>query len=104
MQTSTNWAKKGLYIGTGAGIVLFALVGLLPGSFIGGLIGMAIAKGIWGAEMLGDVSGRLIVAVGSVAGVVGTALVFVLGGGMLGYAGGFIAEAMTSNRKQTATT
>lgn len=25
-------AKKGLYIGTGAGPILFALVGLLPGS------------------------------------------------------------------------
>lgn len=103
MKTS-DWAKKGLYVGTGAGIVLFALVGLLPGSFIGGLIGMTIAKWIFGAELLGAVLPRLVVAVGMVAGVVGAAIVFVLGGGMLGYAGGFIAEAITSNRKQAAAT
>ena len=40
---NTTYAKKGTYIGTGIGIVLFVLVGILGGSLAGGAIGLKIA-------------------------------------------------------------
>ena len=54
-------AKKGLYIGAGAGLVLFAIIGLLPGSFIGGVIGLNIAGSIFGTPVSSAVLPRIIV-------------------------------------------
>ena len=48
MKTEKDIAKKGLYVGAGAGLVLFAIIGLLPGSFIGGVVGLNIAGSIFG--------------------------------------------------------
>jgi hypothetical protein len=36
-------ARKTAYIGAGAGLVLFALFGLMPGSLLGGAMGLNIA-------------------------------------------------------------
>ena len=33
-------AKKMAYMGAGCGLVLFAVFGLLPGSFLGGVMGL----------------------------------------------------------------
>ena len=87
-------AKKGLYIGTGMGLVLFVLVGVLPGSFIGGYIGLKIAGSLFGAITAGAIIPRLIVACSMIAGVLMTAVVFVVGLGVLGWTAGFVAAAV----------
>ena len=95
-------AKKGLYVGTGAGIVLFALVGLLPGSLIGGVIGLQISESIFGGPLGSAVLPRIILAVSMVMGVVASALICVLGTGMLGWSMGFVIDSIKSSEETEA--
>ena len=37
-----GYAKKLAYMGAGCGVVLFGVFGLLPGSFLGGVMGLII--------------------------------------------------------------
>ncbi|MDA8172025.1 MAG: hypothetical protein M0033_02090 [Nitrospiraceae bacterium] len=90
--------KKGLYIGTGIGIVLFALVGLLPGSMIGGVAGLKIAGMMLGAPLQGTLFARLIVAAGMIMGVLVAAVVFIFGMGTLGWIGGSVVETLRMKR------
>ncbi len=95
---TNDMAKKGLYIGTGMGLVLFVLVGVLPGSFVGGYVGLKIAEGVFGPIVAGSIMPRLIVAFSMIAGVLMTAVVFVVGLGVLGWAAGFIADAVKTSK------
>jgi hypothetical protein len=40
--------KNAAYVGAGAGVALFTIIGLLPGSLIGGSVGVKIAGIIFG--------------------------------------------------------
>ncbi len=91
---STEISKKGLYVGTGMGLILFVLVGLLSGSLVGGLIGLKIAGFIFGAPVDGALLSRLIVAVSMIAGVFASAVIFIAGMGFLGWTTGFVLDAM----------
>jgi|SRR5208337_1932990 len=95
---TNDMAKKGLYIGTGMGLVLLVLVGVLPGSFVGGYVGLKIAEGMFGPIVAGAIMPRLIVAFSMIAGVLMTAVVFVVGLGVLGWAAGFIADAVKASK------
>jgi hypothetical protein len=89
-------AKKGLYVGTGMGIVLFAMVGLLPGSMIGGLVGLKLSEMLLGAVTQTMLLSRIIVAVGMVAGLMASAVTFVFGAGVLGWMAGGVIDAIKS--------
>ncbi|MFN3740127.1 MAG: hypothetical protein ACK4TF_05570 [Thermodesulfovibrionales bacterium] len=78
-------AKKGTYIGIGVGLVLFAVIGLLPGSFLGGVIGLNIAGAIFGTPVSSQILPRLIVGISMLLGVVITGVVFVTASGILGW-------------------
>lgn len=93
-----DMAKTGLYVGTGAGIILFALLGVLPGSFIGGVIGMKMAEMMFGMPMAGELLPRLMVAVSMIMGVMAAAVVFIMGTGVLGWTVGFVADAIKQSR------
>ena len=99
-------AKKGLYIGIGAGLVLFALVGLLPGSFIGGVVGLNIAGRIFGLPLTASVMPRIIVSLSMVLGVMLAGVVFVVGFSLLGWVTGhavdMIRHGKTIESKVTA--
>lgn len=86
-------SKKGLYVGTGVGLILFVLVGLLSGSLVGGMIGLKIAGLIFGGPVDAGLFPRLIVAGSMMVGVVASAVMFVAGMGFLGWAGGFVLDA-----------
>ena len=47
----TTIARKTAYVGAGAGLVLFALFGLLPGSILGGAMGLNIAGWLFGLPL-----------------------------------------------------
>lgn len=94
--SSESMTKTGLYVGTGAGIILFALAGLLPGSFIGGIIGLQISNMLFGAPMAASIIPRLIVAASMIMGVMVSAVVFVLGTGVLGWSVGYVADLARS--------
>ncbi len=70
-------ARKGAYIGAGAGLVLFAIFGLLPGSLIGGAMGIKFAGMLFGLPLESGLVARTIVLLSMLAGVVmsGTAIV-----------------------------
>ncbi len=99
MKTTATWAKKGLYVGTGAGIILFALVGLLPGSFIGGFLGLK-AVGILFGGLEATVISRVIVALSMLTGVLVSAVAFVFGSGVLGWAAGYVADTMSHKTEE----
>lgn len=92
-------AKKGLYIGAGAGLVLFALIGLLPGSFLGGVIGLNIATGIFGAPLTSALMPRLIVAASMVLGIFISGVVFVVGTSLLGWVMGHAVDAVREKKE-----
>ena len=94
-------AKKGLYVGVGAGLVLFALVGLLSGSFIGGVIGLNIAGMIFGFPLNASVLPRLIVGISMVLGVILSGVAFVTGGAIIGWLTGKIADTVKESRTAT---
>ena len=52
-----------MYIGTGVGLVLFALYGFLPGSFLGGVVGLKIAGALFGLPLEAGLIAKSIVLV-----------------------------------------
>lgn len=80
-----EWAKKGLYIGAGAGLVMFAILGLLPGSFIGGVIGLNMVGSIFGTSVEASVLSRVIVGLSMVLGILVAGVVFVAGTSIIGW-------------------
>jgi hypothetical protein len=87
-------AKKGLYIGAGAGLVLFAIVGLLSGSFIGGIIGLNIAGSLFGTPLGTEILPRMIVGASMILGILVAGVVFVAGASILGWLAGYVVDAV----------
>ncbi|BCB95728.1 hypothetical protein JZK55_06500 [Dissulfurispira thermophila] len=87
-------AKKGLYIGAGAGLVLFAIIGLLPGSFIGGVIGLNIAGSIFGHPVGASLLPRMIVGASMVLGILIAGVVFVAGTSIIGWLIGSLVDTV----------
>lgn len=94
-------SKKGLYVGTGIGLILFVLVGVLSGSLVGGLIGLKLAGFIFGAPLEGALLSRVFVAVSMIGGVFVSAVIFIGGMGFLGWAAGFVFDATVKTRMET---
>ncbi|HCC53783.1 MAG TPA: hypothetical protein DEQ20_02495 [Desulfobulbaceae bacterium] len=86
-------AKKGLYVGVGVGLVLFVLAGLLPGSLLGGVVGLKIVGALYGGPMTTAILPKIILAVSMLIGVMLSAVVYVLGPGMIGWSVGYMFEA-----------
>lgn len=97
-----DMAKKGLYVGTGAGLILFALVGLLPGSLIGGVIGLKVVGSIFGEALGAAILPRMILAVSMITGIFMAAMVCVLGSGMIGWSMGFVIDTLAAKERVPA--
>jgi hypothetical protein len=91
MKKSETISKKGVYVGAAVGLVLFAVLGLLPSSFIGGVLGLKMAGVFFGNPLDAGVGPRTVVGMIMVAGILVTGLVFVgsasLAGWLLGQLG-----------------
>ncbi|MFO0752521.1 MAG: hypothetical protein U0411_04265 [Thermodesulfovibrionales bacterium] len=94
--------RKGVYIGAGIGLVFFALAGLLPGSFIGGVVGITLAGKVWGAPLPPAVLPRVIVGISMVLGVLTSGVVFVTGGSLLGWCAGVVLDTVRERRTAAA--
>src|SRR3990172_662462 len=97
-------SKKGLYMGTGIGLILFVLVGLLSGSLVGGIIGLKVAGFVFGAPLEGALLARVIVAISMISGVFISALIFIGGTGVLGWMAGYLYDAMSKTSVDAAHT
>jgi hypothetical protein len=89
-------AKKATYIGAGVGLVLFAIFGLLPGSFLGGVMGLNIAQLLFGSPLTSGILQRLIVGASMLIGVMVAGVMFVVGASTLGWILGTLADAITA--------
>ncbi len=87
-------SKKGLYAGGIIGILLFAIVGLLPSSFIGGVLGLKIATHIFGVPLGMALAPRIIVGITMVLGVLITGTIFVVGLSFTGWLCGHVIEVV----------
>jgi hypothetical protein len=90
----TELAKRGTYVGTGAGLIMFMLVGFFPGSLIGGAAGLWISNLVMGEAAGASLIPRMITSLSMVAGIMGSAATFVIGASVVGWAVGTALEAM----------
>jgi hypothetical protein len=95
-------SKKLTYIGAGIGLVLFAIVGLLPGSLLGGAMGLNIVGTLFGYPVTSGVLQRLIVAGSMLLGVMVAGIIFIMGCSVAGWLLGTAADALTAPKKATA--
>lgn len=77
-------AKKGLYIGTGVGLILFVLLGFFPSAMMGGYVGLKLAELFMGLGT-GGVLARILVALSMIGAVLVAAVLFILGGALAGW-------------------
>ncbi|MEW6713512.1 MAG: hypothetical protein AB1306_00270 [Nitrospirota bacterium] len=89
-----DMAKKGLYVGTGAGLVLFVLAGLLPGSLIGGVIGLKVITAVTGAPLGGAILSRILLAVSMLMGIMASAAACIMGPGLIGWSIGYLIDSV----------
>lgn len=87
-------SKRFTYVGAGIGLVLFALFGLLPGSFIGGVLGLNIAGKIFGIPITPTVPTKIIIALMMILGVIVSAVLFIMSTAILGWLIGYIIGAI----------
>jgi len=95
-------AKKGAYIGAGAGLVLFALFGLLPGSLLGGAAGINVAGWFFGLPLEPGIISRAIVLVSMLVGVLVAGIVIVTATTTLGWLAGTLMEGSTVHEGKEA--
>jgi amino acid transporter len=99
----TNYKKKLAYMGAGCGVVLFAVFGLLPGSFLGGVMGLNIAGIMFGTPVGAGLVPRMIVAASMAVGVMVSGLMFIMASTTLGWLSGTVADAVRTGNKELAT-
>jgi hypothetical protein len=93
-----NIARKGLYSGAVAGLVLFAVIGLLPSSFIGGVLGLKIAGHLFGTPLGMELVPRMLVGLSMVMAVLVTGFVFVVGLSIIGWLTGTVADTVRAGK------
>ena len=98
----TTIARKTAYIGAGAGLVLFALFGLLPGSLIGGAMGINVAGWLFGLPLEPGLISRAIVLVSMLVGVLVAGIVMVTATSTVGWLVGRLAEGGAHKEEKEA--
>ncbi len=88
-------SRKTADIGAGAGLVLFALFGLLPGSLLGGAAGINIAGWFFGLPLDPGLIPRVIVLVSMLIGVLISGIVIVTASTTVGWLVGKLIEPRT---------
>ena len=84
-------------LGSGVGLTVFVLYGLLNASLIGGLVGLNIAGAIMGFPVETTLVAKVIVTTSMLFGVMLTALVFTL----VGASGGWLAGSALDTARNT---
>ncbi len=77
-------SKKGIYLGTAVGLILFVLLGFFPSAMMGGYVGLKLAELIVGPGSMGVIA-RVFTAVSMIGAVLVTAVVFIFGCAIAGY-------------------
>ncbi len=94
----TTLSRKTAYIGAGAGLVLFALFGLMPGSLLGGAMGINIAGWLFGLPLEPGLISRAIVLLSMLLGVLVAGIVIVTACSTVGWLAARLMEG--TDRKE----
>ncbi len=97
-----GYARKMAYIGAGCGVVLFAVFGLLPGSYLGGVMGLNIAGILFGLPVSSGILSRLVVAASMVVGVMVSGIMFITASSTAGWLIGTVVDAVMAEKKELA--
>jgi len=89
---NTNLSRKTAYIGAGAGLVIFAIFGLLPGSLLGGAAGIKLAGMFFGLPLDPGIVSRVIVLASMLVGVMVAGITSVTATASLGWLVGKVLE------------
>ena len=81
----TTLSRPGAYLGAGAGLVLFGMFGLVPGSLLGGAAGINFAGLLFGLPLEPGLLSRLIVLTAMLVGVCITCTLFVTASSTIGW-------------------
>jgi hypothetical protein len=81
-------------IGAGMGIALFAVFGLMPGAYLGGILGVNTANTLFGFDAAPSLFHRILAAGGMLAGVMVAGLIFVAVGACLGWLVGLAIDTV----------
>lgn len=95
-------AKKAAYIGAGAGLVLFAIFGLLPGSLLGGAAGVKFAGMLFGLPLDPGILARVIVLGSMLVGVLVAGIAIVTAASTAGWLVGRLVEAGIPTEERVA--
>lgn len=85
---NTTLSRKTAYIGAGAGMVLFAIFGLLPGSLLGGAAGIKMAGMVFGLPLDPGIVSRAVVLASMMAGVMISGITIVAATATIGWLAG----------------
>lgn len=99
---TNEMARKMAYIGAGAGLVLFAILGLLPGSFIGGVIGLNIAGSLFGMPVSSALLPRVIVGISMLLGVLVSGIIFIAGSTVACWLIGYVIDSLKAGKPAAA--
>jgi hypothetical protein len=88
----TTISRKSAYIGAGAGITLFAIFGLMPGSLLGGAMGINIAGWFFGLPLQPGLISRIIVLVSMLVGVLVSGIAIITATSAAGWLVGRVIE------------
>lgn len=98
----TTLSRKTAYIGAGAGLVLFAIFGLLPGSLLGGAAGIKVAGMLFGLPLEPGVVSRSIVLLSMLIGVMVSGIAIVTATSTAGWLVGNVIDTAASVPLRTA--
>ena len=93
MKTRDNIAKKAGLAGAVIGLGLFAVVGVLYGSLIGGTMGLGIVNSVLGVAAGATLISRVIVAGSMLAGVIVSGIMFITVCTSVGWLTGYVVGA-----------
>jgi hypothetical protein len=98
----TTMARKSAYIGAGAGLVLFAIFGLLPGSLIGGAAGINLAGWLFGLPLEPGLVSRAIVQVSMLMGVLVAGTTILTATSTMGWLAGRVVDNAAQRSQKEA--
>ena len=98
----TTLSRKTAYIGAGAGLVLFAIFGLLPGSLLGGAAGIKLAGMLFGLPLDAGIIQRVIVLASMLVGVMVSGITIVTATTTLGWLAGAALQGKASEEAAAA--
>lgn len=94
----TTLSRKTAYIGTGAGLVLFAIFGLFPSSLLGGATGITLAGLFLGLPLDPGIVSRAIVLASMLVGVVFAGIIILAVMSTLGWLVGRLLEGSAQTK------